>query len=65
VTNAKVWAIMDVARSFFARTKGIKTHERSSCGRKANDSAWRDGDDDDDDDDDDDGVAEARYRRVL
>lgn len=30
VTKAKVWAIMEVARSFLARTKGIRKHERSS-----------------------------------
>lgn len=42
VTKAKVCAIIDVARSRLARARGIKTHERSSCGRKARDSMRRD-----------------------
>jgi hypothetical protein len=37
-TKAKVWAIMEMARSFFASTRGIRTVERSSCGTKATDS---------------------------
>lgn len=41
VTKAKVWAIMDVARSFLAMTKGIKRHERINWGR----NAWRELDD--------------------
>jgi hypothetical protein len=38
VTKAKVCASMVVGRSFFARTKGMRTHERRSWGRKAMDS---------------------------
>ena len=38
VTKANVCAIMDVARSRFARTSGISTHDSESCGRKASDS---------------------------
>lgn len=38
VTKAKVWAIMDVARSFLATTKGMRMVERRICGRKATDS---------------------------
>ena len=38
VTNAKVCAIMEVARSFLARTKGMNTVERRICGRNATDS---------------------------
>ena len=56
VTNAKVCAIMDVARSFFATARGMSTHERSSWGKKARDSMRKD---------DDEGMAEVRYRRVL
>lgn len=52
VTKAKVWAMMDVARSFFATTMGIRTQERRSCGMKARDSACRD--------EDDEGSAEVR-----
>lgn len=39
VTKANVCAIILVARSVFATTSGISTHESSSCGRKARDSA--------------------------
>lgn len=42
VTNAKVCAIIDVARSFFARTNGMSTHDSSSCGKKARDSVCKD-----------------------
>src|SRR5690554_5923665 len=38
VTKAKVCAIIEVARSFFATTRGIRTAERSSWGMKARDS---------------------------
>jgi hypothetical protein len=51
VTKAKVWAIMDTARSFLARTNGMRTQDRRSCGRKASDSTWKD---------DVEGVAEVR-----
>lgn len=56
VTKANVWAIMEVARSFLARTKGMRTQERSSCGKKARDSARMV---------EEEGTAELRYRRVL
>ncbi len=38
VTKAYVCAIIEVARSFFATTKGIITHERRSWKTKARDS---------------------------
>lgn len=38
VTKARVWAIMEVARSFLATARGMRTHERSSWGTKARDS---------------------------
>jgi hypothetical protein len=54
VTKAKVWAIMDVARSLFARARGMRTQERRSCGMKARDSVCRE------DEDEDEGTAEVR-----
>lgn len=56
VTKANVWAIIDVARSFLARRMGMSTHDRSSCGMNASDSACTA---------DDEGVAEFRYKRTL
>ena len=38
VTKANVCAIIHVARSFFATTRGIRMQESSSWGRKASDS---------------------------
>lgn len=56
VTKANVCAIMLVARSFLARTNGIKTHDRESCGRNASDSMRSE---------DAPASAEARYSRTL
>ena len=55
VTNANVCAIIVVARSFFANTNGMKTHDSDSCGRKASDSACSE----------DAPSEEVRYRRML
>lgn len=57
VTKANVCAIMDVARSFLAIAKGIKTQDRSSCGRKARDSMRRDASTG--------GDAELKYSKTL
>jgi hypothetical protein len=56
VTKAKVCAIMDVARSFFATTSGMRMHERRSWGMKARDSACKD---------EVEGSADVRYSSVL
>lgn len=56
VTKANVCAIMLVARSFLASTRGISTQERDSWGRKARDSMRRG---------EAFGSAEVRYRRML
>lgn len=58
LTNANVCAIIDVARSRFATTKGINTAERRSCGMKAKVSVRSGGSSEGD-------RLELRYRRML
>ena len=41
VTKAKVWASMVDARSFLARTRGMRNVERAIWGMKARDSKWK------------------------
>ena len=40
VTKAKVCASIVLARSVFARVRGMRTAERRSCGMKAREPKW-------------------------
>lgn len=58
VTNAKVWASIDVARSALAVMSGMRTHDSRSWGRKATDSTRSP-------EEEEAGVADARYSWML
>lgn len=58
LTKAKVCAIIEVAKSRFATTRGISTAERRSCGMKARVSVRSGGSSEG-------ARLELRYRRML